>query len=67
MWLECIGVVSGCCCKEVDNIINILIIIIAFSYSTCISSFFTAASLLLCSFLKCFLFFNIIIIVPVSR
>ena len=29
--LQCIGVVSGCCCKEV---------IINFPYSTCISSFF---------------------------
>ena len=38
VWLQCIGVVSGCCCKEV---------IINFPYSTCISS----ASLLLCSFI----------------
>ena len=36
VWLECIGVVSGWCCKE-D--IDILIIIITFPYSTCISSF----------------------------
>ena len=35
--LECIGVISGCCCKE---LIDILIIIITFPYSTCISSFF---------------------------
>ena len=35
--------------------IDILTIIINFPYSTCISSFFAAAaSLLLCSFLKCF-------------
>ena len=34
--------------------IDILIIIINFPYSTCISSFLAAASLLLCSFLKCF-------------
>ena len=27
VWLQCIGVVSGCCCKEV--------IIITFPYSTC--------------------------------
>ena len=33
--------------------IDILTIII-FPYSTCISSFLSAASLLLCSFLKCF-------------
>ena len=41
VWLECIGVVSGCCCKEVY--IYILIIIITFPYSTCISSFLAAA------------------------
>ena len=52
VWLECIGVVSGCCCKEVY--IDILIIIITFPYSTCISSFL-AAAFLLCSFKKCFL------------
>ena len=34
--------------------IDILIIIINFPYSTCIRSFLAAASLLLCSFLKCF-------------
>ena len=45
VWLPCIGVVSGCCCKEVYRY---------FPYSTCISSFLAAASLLLCSFLKCF-------------
>ena len=49
--ISCIGVVSGCCCKEVY-----LIIIISFPYSTCIiySTFLAAASLLLCSFFKCF-------------
>ena len=31
VWLECIGVVSGCCCKEVYRY---LIIIITFPYST---------------------------------
>ena len=35
-------------------IVDILTIIINFPYSTCISSFFASASLLLCSFLKCF-------------
>ena len=50
VWLQCIGVASGCCCKEVD----ILTIIINFPYSTCIRSFLAVASLLLCSFLKCF-------------
>ena len=33
---------------------DILTIIINFPYSTCISSFLAAASLLLCSFFKCF-------------
>ena len=45
MWL--VGVV-------VRRYIDILIIIINFSYSTCIRFFLAAASLLLCSFLKCF-------------
>ena len=47
--LQCIGVASGCCCKEVYTV-DILTIIINFPYSTCISSFLAAASLLLCSF-----------------
>ena len=38
----------------VRRYIDILTIIIYFPYSTCISSFLAAASLLLCSFLKCF-------------
>ena len=42
-----IGVVSGCC---VRRYIDILIRILYFPYSTCISSFLAAASLLLCSF-----------------
>ena len=45
MWL--VGVV-------VRRYIDILIIIINFPYSTCIRSFLAAASLLLCSFFKCF-------------
>ena len=40
VWLQCIGVVSSCCCKEVRTYIDILTIIINFPYSTCISSFF---------------------------
>ena len=40
VWLECIGVVNEWCCKEVYIIIDILIIIITFPYSACISSFF---------------------------
>ena len=38
----------------VRRYIDILTIIINFPYSTCISSFLAAASLLLCSFLKVF-------------
>ena len=38
----------------VRRYIDIQTIIINFAYSTCISSFLAAASLLLCSFLKCF-------------
>ena len=49
-WLECIGVVSGCCCREVYRYPHN----ITYLYSTCISSFLSATSLLLCSFLKCF-------------
>ena len=33
---------------------GVVVIIITFPYSTCISSFLAAASLFLCSFLKCF-------------
>ena len=36
VWLECIGVVSGCVRRRY---INMLIIIINFPYSICISSF----------------------------
>ena len=55
VWLECIGVVSGCCFNDVyryPHNINYL-------NSTCISSIFAVASLLLFSFLKCFSFFSI--------
>ena len=38
----------------VRTYIDILTLLINFPYSTCISSFLAAASLLLCSFLKCF-------------
>ena len=58
------GVVSECCCKEVYiyYMIDILIIIITFPYSTCINSFFLAvSSLFLCSFLNVFLYFIIIL------
>ena len=44
VWLECIGVVGGGCCKEVQTVyIDILIIIITFPYSTCVSSFFCSS------------------------
>ena len=35
VWLECIGVVSECCCKEVYRFPHN----ITYPYSTCISSF----------------------------
>ena len=47
--LQCIGVASRCCCKEVyrdiRRYIDILIIIINFSYSTCIRAFFCSSIL----------------------
>ena len=61
VWLECIGVVSGCCCKEVYRYPHKNY---NFPYSTCISSFLAAAFLLLCSFLKCFFVLYIYIHVP---
>ena len=54
VWLQCIGVVSGWCCKEVYNCIDILTIIINFPSPLVLALFLAAASLLLCSFLKCF-------------
>ena len=54
------GVVSECCCKEVYNyIIDILIIIITFPYSTC-NSFLGSIIPIFCSFLNDFwyLFMN---------
>ena len=60
VWLQCIGVASRCCCKEVyiDN----LIIIINFPYSTCIRSFFgssilTSLFILKMFFRSCFRYF----------
>ena len=58
-WVESIGVIVGVVSRRwvwlvVRRNIDILTIIIDFPYSTCISSFLAAASLLLCSFLKCF-------------
>ena len=48
LWVWLVSVVVRRC------IIDILIIIITFPYSTCISSFLAASSLFICSFLKCF-------------
>ena len=45
MWLECIRVVSCC---------NFLILLIPTPLVLLVALFFAAASLLLCSFLKCF-------------
>ena len=44
VWLQCIGVASRCCCKEVYTV-DILTIIITFPYSTCIRSFFGSSIL----------------------
>ena len=53
VWL--VGVVGRrCVWLVVKRYIDILTIIIKFPYSTCINFFLPAASLLLCSFLKCF-------------
>ena len=55
LWVWLVGVVSRrCVWLVVKRYIDILTIIINFPYSTCINSFWAAASLLLCSFLKCF-------------
>ena len=45
------GVASGCGCKEVDRFPHT-----TYPYSSCICSFFAAASLLFVHFLKCFSF-----------
>ena len=49
VWLQCIGVASRCCCKEVLYIVDILTIIINFSTPLVlyiiIALFFAAASL----------------------
>ena len=50
--LQCIGVASRCCYKEVY--IDILIIIINFPYSTCIRSFFGSSILTSLFILKMF-------------
>ena len=52
VWLQCIGMVSGCCCKEVY--VDILTMIINFPYSTCIRSFFGSSILTSLFIFKCF-------------
>ena len=54
VWLECIGVVNGCCCKDVYRFPHI-----TFSYSTCISSFLQQHPYFFVHFLKVFSFFKI--------
>ena len=53
VWLQCIGVASRCCYKEVY--IGILIIIINFPYSTCIRYFFGSTILTSLFIFKCVL------------
>ena len=43
VWLECIGVVSGCCCMQVYRYPHNIIITYISLYSTCISSFFDSS------------------------
>ena len=50
VWLECIGVVSGCCCKEVYRYSHN----ITYPYSTCISSFLQQHPYFFLHFYKCF-------------
>ena len=55
LWVRLVGVVSTkWVWLVVRRYIDILTMIINFPYSTCISSFFASAFLLLRSFLKCF-------------
>ena len=63
VWLQCIGMVSGCCCKEVQYI-DILIIIINFPYSTCISSFFGSSIRTSLFIFKCF--FGLVSVISVQ-
>ena len=51
----------------VRRYIDILIIIITFPYSTCISSFLTASSLFLCSLFKCFFILVYVIFVVLLK
>ena len=53
VWLPCIGVVSVCCCKEVYRYSHNNKLLL-FPTPLVLALFLAAASLLLCSFLKCF-------------
>ena len=50
VWLQCIGVASGCCCKEVYRYPHNYY----FPYSTCISSFFGSSIPTSLFIFKCF-------------
>ena len=54
VWLQCIGVASRCCYKEVYRYTHIIILIINFPYSTCIRSFFGSSILTSLFIFKCF-------------
>ena len=64
VWLECIGVVSGCCCKEVYRFPhNSYYLSLLHLYWL----FLAAASVLFCSFLKCFFILVYVIFVQYSK
>ena len=53
VWLPCIGVVSVCCCKEVYRYPHNNKLLL-FPTPLVLALFLAAASLLFCSFFKCF-------------
>ena len=60
------GVVSGCCYKEVQYI-DILIIIITFPTPLVLALFLAATSLLVCSFLKMFFFLVYVVLCNIAK
>ena len=64
VWLQCSWLVGGVVRRY--NIIDFLILLIP-TPCTCMSSFLAAASLLLCSFLKCFFVSVCVIFVQYSK
>ena len=60
VWLECIGVVSGCCCKEVYRYPHNNYLL--FPTPHVLALFLAAASLLLCSIFTCFLFLSVFLV-----